>query len=142
MRFAAERRAEASGPTALRDVTALYALGAPIQGAAAALVTAQRPTRPAGPVSARQQEIDLRLAALGDAVQRRAAGEVALIVAALSADGAHRLEPEALDAALRALTSVGLDAFAQRLAVEAVLALPAGAPAGAPSAPPSAPRKR
>jgi hypothetical protein len=143
MRFAAERRAEAAGPTALRDVTALYALGAPIQGAAAALITAPRSARPSGSASARQQEIDARLASLSDAVQRRAAGEVALLVAALSAEGAHRMEPETLDAALRALTSAGLDGYAQRLAVEAVLAAP-GQPTSAarPAAAPQAPRKR
>lgn len=145
LRYAAERVAEAGGPSARRDVTALAAMGAPIQGAAERLLAApvSAPTPPRAPASAAATAQAARLATVLDAVQRRAVGETGLNAAVLVADGAQRLDAATLDQTLRALTAVGLGDFAADVALEAMLSVtPAAAATTTPARPAPAPPPR
>lgn len=145
LRFAAERRADAGGRSALRDVMVLSAVGAPIQGSAERLLMAAPAATPA-PTTPAAQRIEALLTALVGANQRRALGETAVIAGALLADGPNRLSPAALDTVLRALRDAGLDTYARRAAVEALLSIDVAASTAAPArrapSPPAAPAPR
>jgi hypothetical protein len=142
LRFAAERRADAGGRTALRDVLVLSVFGAPIQGRAEGLVLASPAPAPTASSPATQRQ-DSLLATLISAQQRGAAGEAALAAGALIADGPHALAPDALETVLKAMRGAGLDAYARRAAVEALLSTgPQTGDRGPAPARPPAPRPR
>jgi hypothetical protein len=144
LRFAAERRAEAGGPGALRDVLALAAMGAPLSGAAESL-TLGAPLEPA--ISSRDKkdprlaETETRLGLLALAVQRRSTGEIALLTGVLLSEGPQRLGAQALAEVLKALAGTPeLQRYGRQAAVEALLASPPPTASAANSAAPA--RKR
>ncbi len=119
-RTAMHRRIDAGGASlaraAARDVAILSALGAPVDGAVLAFLTANPPQGGARADSA-------TMLALAAAVERGALGEAALLAVLAGGEGGpSRLDADGLDRVIRALRSIGLEQDARRFAAEALLA--------------------